>query len=72
MNPVQFEIEGRTWALLPLDEYQALCRQIEDAADAEAMRRPRPEMRNPSLRRSSNGCLSPARTLCASGASTAD
>ena len=39
MNPVQFKIEGRTWALLPLDEYQALCRQLEDAADAEAMRR---------------------------------
>ena len=39
MNPVQFEIEGRAWALLPLDEYQALCRQLEDATDAESMRR---------------------------------
>ena len=39
MNPVQFEIEGRTWALLPMDEYEALCRQLDDAADAEAMRR---------------------------------
>ena len=38
MNPVQFKIEGRTWALLPLDEYQALCQQLDEAADAEAMR----------------------------------
>ena len=39
MRPVQFDIEGRTWALLPLEDYEALCRQIDDAADAEAMRR---------------------------------
>ena len=39
MKPVQFEIEGRAWALLPLEDYEELCRQAEDAADAESMRR---------------------------------
>ena len=39
MKPVQFEIEGRTWALLPLEDYEVLCQQAEDAADAESMRR---------------------------------
>ena len=39
MKPVLLDIEGRTWALLPLEDYEALCRQIDDAADAEAMRR---------------------------------
>lgn len=36
MKSVQFEIEGR--AHLPRDESEALCRRVDDAADAEAMR----------------------------------
>ena len=39
MKPVQFEIEGRTWALLPLEDYDRLCGLIDEAADAEAMRK---------------------------------
>ena len=38
MKLLQFEIDGRRWAMLPLDCYDELCEALEDAADAEAMR----------------------------------
>lgn len=38
MKLLQFEIDGRRWALLPLDCYDELCEALEDASDAEAMR----------------------------------
>lgn len=39
MKLVQFEIQGRPWALLPIEDYDELRDQIEDAADAEALRK---------------------------------
>lgn len=38
MKLLQFEINGRRWAMLPLDCYDELCEALEDASDAEAMR----------------------------------
>ena len=38
MKLLQFEIDGRRWAMLPLDCYDELCEALEDASDAEAMR----------------------------------
>ena len=37
MKLLQFEINGRRWAMLPLDYYDELCEALEDASDAEAM-----------------------------------
>ena len=39
MKLLQFEIDGRRWAMLPLDCYDELREALEDASDAEAMRR---------------------------------
>ena len=38
MKLLQFNIDGRRWAMLPLDCYDELCDALEDASDAEAMR----------------------------------
>ena len=38
MKLLQFEIDGRRWAMLPLDCYDELCEALEDASDAEALR----------------------------------
>ena len=38
MKLPQFNIDGRRWAMLPLDCYDELCDALEDASDAEAMR----------------------------------
>lgn len=38
MKLLQLEIDGRRWAMLPLDCYDELCEALEDASDAEAMR----------------------------------
>ena len=47
IKAVQFEIEGRTWALLPLTDHEVLCQQAKESSPSSFVERPLLSGENP-------------------------